>query len=108
MIKSANEVKNEMSREFDKKRLEFLNYCLYYIETSPREDYLKKELNKLKLHVEIFFRESRTILNNAYMSNEVIKTYYREMESEFEVSKKRKQIRAIEYLLTPSSTEVIL
>lgn len=80
----------------DKTRQAFLKTCLLYINTSPNEDYLKREVERISNRINLLLKGYRPLDDERHTKSQITK-HKNEYEKEMGVPKIRKQLTTINY-----------
>lgn len=82
----------------DKTRQAFIKTCLLYINTSPNEDYLKREAERISNRINLLLKGYRPLDDERHTKSQITK-HKNEYEKEMGVPKIRKQLTTINFLL---------
>lgn len=94
--KKIKSIKASMKR--DKARQAFLKTCLLYINTSPNEDYLKREVERISNRINLLLKNYKPLSADRHTNSEVSK-HKKDYEKEMNVSKIRTQLTTLNFLL---------
>ncbi|MET7253441.1 hypothetical protein [Dyadobacter fermentans] len=86
----------------NKKRIEYLNECVLYLETSPTEEFLEREVKRLEANIVYIDKQFDKWLSRQHFSAQAPHQRQKSkktFEKESGIPKLRQQLKTIEFLL---------
>ncbi len=95
--KSDRSFKSAIKRQ--RSRLEYLKFCKTYLSTSPTEEFLTAERDRLSNRVSLFLKNYKSLDSTRHMQKEISK-HRSDFEKEHGIPKLRRQLQCLNYLLS--------
>lgn len=92
--------KNEKEVAKNKKRIEFLKKCQYYLESKPKEEFILKMQLELKFKINKIDDDLQSVGMELNPKSEAFRNLKKDLYSAQDYDKLKKQINMVSYLLS--------